>query len=60
MSFITALLIGAGRSFGTGAMQTLGCAVASMVVPIIAPRIIGAVKGIMKVPVQEEVDPDLC
>ena len=60
-SFLTALLKTAGMSFGAGAMNTFGCFAASMIIPIVAPRIIGAVKNLVKAPVEEEeADPDLC
>ena len=60
MSFPTALLRTAAVSFSAGAMNAFGCFAASMIIPIIAPRIISAVKKLTKAPVQEEVDPDLC
>ena len=61
MSFVAALLITMGKSFAEGAMSTIGCAAASIVVPIIMPRIVGAVKGFAnKAPVEEDIDPDLC
>ena len=59
-SFLAAVLLGAGKSFGTGAMNVAGSMVASMVLPIIIPKITGAVKRIMKVPEEESGDPDLC
>ena len=59
-SFLTALLRTAGMSFGAGAMNTFGCFAASLIIPIVAPKIIGAVKKISKAPAEEEVDPDLC
>ena len=58
-SFFTSLLKTAGLSFSAGAMNAFGCFAASVVIPIIAPKIIGAVKNLAKVP-EEEVDPDLC
>ena len=60
MSFIAALLISAGKSFGAGAMQTLGCAAAALIVPVITPKIMGAVRKLTKSPAPEETDPDLC
>ena len=59
-SFITALLRTAGLSFGAGAMNAFGCFAASMVIPIVAPKIISAVKKISKLPAEDEEDPDLC
>ena len=61
MSFVAALLLTAGKCFTEGAMRYIGCTAASMVMPIVMPRIIGAVKGFAnKVPAEEEIDPDLC
>ena len=58
--FLTALLKTAGTSFSAGAMNAFGCFAASMIIPIVAPKIINAVKKISKAPAEEEVDPDLC
>ena len=59
-SFFTALLKTAGLSFGAGAMNTFGCFAASLIIPIVAPKIIGAVKNLTKATEEEEEDPDLC
>jgi len=59
-SFLSALLRTAGLSFGAGAMNAFGCFAASVVIPIIAPKVIGAVRNFTKTPAEEEEDPDLC
>ena len=58
--FLAALLKTAGTSFSAGAMNAFGCFAASMIIPIVAPKIINAVKKISKASADEEVDPDLC
>ena len=60
MSFLTALLLTAGKSFGMGAMNTIGSAAAALLIPVVVPKITGAVKGFRKGPVEEDCDPDLC
>ena len=59
-SFLTALLLTAAKSFGTGAMNVAGGMVASMVLPIVLPKLEGAVRKFMKTPKEDVSDPDLC
>ena len=59
-SFLAALLLGAGKSFGEGALSVAGSMVASMVLPIIIPKVVGVVKGFTRAPEEECCDPDLC
>ena len=61
MSFVAALLLTAGKCFAEGAMRSIGCTAASMLMPIVMPKIIGAVRGFAnKAPAEEDIDPDLC
>jgi len=61
MAVITALALTMGRCFIQGAMTSVGQYAAAILIPVMMPKIMGAVKGFNnKAPVEEEIDPDLC
>ena len=61
MAVITALVLTMGKSFAEGAMTTIGAAAASLLIPVLMPKLMGAVKAhANKASSEEETDPDLC
>ena len=61
MAVITALVMTMGRCFVQGAMTSVGQYAAAILIPVMMPKVMGAVKSFTnKAPVEEDVDPDLC
>lgn len=60
MGVVGPFLMFAGRNFGAGLLNAAGCAVATIVIPVIAPRIAGFLKGLNRPCEEEMADPDLC
>ena len=59
MAFIGALLIGAGRCFGVEVVKALGCAVGSVIAPMVVSKTASLINDFRKKDVPDS-DPDLC
>ena len=62
MGALTSFLLFVGKNFGAGALSVAGNMAAVALVPIVMPKIAGAIKGFRDAhaPAADECDPDLC
>ncbi len=62
MGAFTSFLLFVGKNFGSGALGVAGSVAASALIPIVVPKIAGAIKGFREAhaSVPEDADPDLC
>ena len=62
MGAFTSFLLFVGKNFGAGALGVAGNVAAAALIPVVVPKIAGAIKGFREAhaPVIEETDPDLC
>ncbi len=62
MNPIGSFFLFVGKNFGAGALGVAGQIAAAAIVPMVMPKIIGAVRGFRNAhaTVPEDADPDLC
>lgn len=62
MGPFASFLLFVGKNFGAGALGVAGNVAAAALIPVVVPKIAGAIRGFRetRAPVVEETDPDLC
>ena len=62
MGAFTSFLLFVGKNFGAGALGVAGNVAAAALIPVVVPKIAGAIKGFReaRAPAVEDADPDLC
>ncbi len=62
MNAFGSFLLFVGKNFGAGALSVAGNIAAAAIVPVVIPKIAGAIKGFREAhaPAADDADPDLC